>query len=1084
MGKRILAALLFLSLTVGLGLPAYAVEAGTEIPAEIETSEPATGGQKVSTGSVELQEEPEMEEVPEKTRIPEIPAGLEQPKGLEPMVETLSEANAETKDTLVSYPVECENAVENSTVKQNSTDCITLADSSTSIKVGEYITLGKYYDEPILWRCVAIDENGPLMLSDKILCLKAFDAKGNSEHHYVSGAYNSIRKQYGSNCYADSNIRQWLNSKDTHIAWTHDEPSNQNVSGGNPYNTESGFLSLSNFSDNERNCMKKITRKVYTNMAENTRGVTDGGSREHESVVGLMSTQNRNYTNCFYMFVTDAVFIPDLDQLVTAYYNLGNEYIKAYPTKSAVLNSDCSSNQLNSETSYKYWIAHAGTNGYSYEWVNAIAEDGICTGFRAWDGTVGVRPAFYLDESVCTNVGRCGDNLTWLLVDGTLTITGTGEMYDYGMVGDDYMEVPWSSYANEIVKVDLKDGVGSIGNQAFMTCSNVSHISVPSSVSNVGNQAFNRALESITFEGSVPQFEENSFLGFSGVVCYPGDNATWLVIEQQNYGGHIIWEKKIEVESRITLDDTWYFKNISSEITVKHYQNLFGVAAGSAIRLLKKKYDGSGGHCYGMVTSAICSFFDKPSTSSYTGQRSALYDVSLTDVSSDTNLPAEELLHYAQIYQFSFSVSTMRSINTNNIKGLYDAVYDYLHNNGTPVEISIDGVYKGGRSSHALLALSIEDSEDYSVIGVYDCNYPGVVRPLYLYKVNGRFTSWRYRLFYDTTWGTGLDENKLTYTSSALDVYDAVKDSQNPSIVSYQVVTTSSPTLKMKSGSSLVTFENGVSSNSGIAVPISFSGVVESEENESSSEHSAYWINTDDNLEFFDMESDSELMLASGDNGIGIKTTSSESRISINVAQKDVSTVSVDAGQADEAITLTYYSNDGSNALQTVVIDGITDSVITSVKAETGIDVSGLTSMTIRTENDIVQLDELDESNSYRVKIEVGSNEVVSVTADTTSDGVYDTVIYSTEPVTATTVVNCTVSLNDPSKCLSKGAIVIAACYENERMIDIMISSLAAGDSTVAFDRSFDKNWVLFFLDANHAPLCGKVTLENTNFVF
>ena len=32
--------------------------------------------------------------------------------------------------------------------------------------------MGSYYGERILWRCVDIDENGPLMLSDKILCLK------------------------------------------------------------------------------------------------------------------------------------------------------------------------------------------------------------------------------------------------------------------------------------------------------------------------------------------------------------------------------------------------------------------------------------------------------------------------------------------------------------------------------------------------------------------------------------------------------------------------------------------------------------------------------------------------------------------------------------------------------------------------------------------------------------------------------------------------------------------------------------------------------------------------------------------------
>lgn len=280
--------------------------------------------------------------------------------------------------------------------------------SNGKIEIGDCIQLGKYYGQPIVWRCVAIDENGPLMLSDKILCLKAYDAKGDSDYHYVPGTFSSIRKQYGSNCYADSNIRQWLNSTETQVSWTHDEPSTPNVLGGNAYKSESGFLSSGNFSAEERSYMKNVTRKVYTNEAENTRGITDGGSREHNGVDGLMSAQNRDYTNCYYMYVTDTVFIPDLDQMVSVYYNFGNEHVKACPTEQAVTHSDYSSGELNSETPYKYWITHAGTNGYSYEWVRFIAEDGTCTGSRAWDGTVGIRPAFYLDESVWNNGG--GDN--------------------------------------------------------------------------------------------------------------------------------------------------------------------------------------------------------------------------------------------------------------------------------------------------------------------------------------------------------------------------------------------------------------------------------------------------------------------------------------------------------------------------------------------------------------------------------------------------------------------------------------------------------------------------------------------------
>lgn len=46
-----------------------------------------------------------------------------------------------------------------------------------NIKIGDYIKLGTYENEPILWRCVDIDDNGPLMLMDKVLGSMPYDAK-------------------------------------------------------------------------------------------------------------------------------------------------------------------------------------------------------------------------------------------------------------------------------------------------------------------------------------------------------------------------------------------------------------------------------------------------------------------------------------------------------------------------------------------------------------------------------------------------------------------------------------------------------------------------------------------------------------------------------------------------------------------------------------------------------------------------------------------------------------------------------------------------------------------------------------------
>ena len=65
-----------------------------------------------------------------------------------------------------------------------------------------------------------------------------------------------------------------------------------------------------------------------------------------------------------------------------------------------------------------------------------------------------------LEESAVS--GNCGDNLTWVLdEDGTLTISGTGEMSDYTGGG------PWSPYHKRIKSIVIENGVTSIGAWSF-----------------------------------------------------------------------------------------------------------------------------------------------------------------------------------------------------------------------------------------------------------------------------------------------------------------------------------------------------------------------------------------------------------------------------------------------------------------------------------------------------------------------------------------------------------------------------------------------------------------------------------------
>ena len=81
------------------------------------------------------------------------------------------------------------------------------------------------------------------------------------------------------------------------------------------------------------------------------------------------------------------------------------------------------------------------------------------------------------------DTGICGNDLTWTLDDeGTLTISGYGDMYDW--------EEPWYSKKESIKKVIIEEGVASIGERAFYQYSSLTEIDIPDGVRYIGEKAF------------------------------------------------------------------------------------------------------------------------------------------------------------------------------------------------------------------------------------------------------------------------------------------------------------------------------------------------------------------------------------------------------------------------------------------------------------------------------------------------------------------------------------------------------------------------------------------------------------------
>ncbi len=120
--------------------------------------------------------------------------------------------------------------------------------TEVTLKTDDYIYFGKYLDEDILWKVLDVNENNILLMSEYVICFKAFDASGISEKFH-----NSDSEKYGSSDWENSTLKQWLNSEEFHVTYSHCPPVKDNTfTSYNYYNDECGFLNEKNFCDEEK----------------------------------------------------------------------------------------------------------------------------------------------------------------------------------------------------------------------------------------------------------------------------------------------------------------------------------------------------------------------------------------------------------------------------------------------------------------------------------------------------------------------------------------------------------------------------------------------------------------------------------------------------------------------------------------------------------------------------------------------------------------------------------------------------------------------------------------------------------------
>lgn len=112
---------------------------------------------------------------------------------------------------------------------------------------------------------------------------------------------------------------------------------------------------------------------------------------------------------------------------------------------------------------------------------------------------------------------KCGEDLTWNLDEiGILTISGTGDMYNYSSADP----APWSAKNNDISEITVSEGVTSIGNNAFHSCSTLSMVTFMGGLTRIGSGAFAgcEALRDFDFPYSLETIGANAFSNCNNLI--------------------------------------------------------------------------------------------------------------------------------------------------------------------------------------------------------------------------------------------------------------------------------------------------------------------------------------------------------------------------------------------------------------------------------------------------------------------------------------------------------------------------------------------------------------------------------------
>ena len=184
--------------------------------------------------------------------------------------------------------------------------------------------------------------------------------------------------------------------------------------------------------------------------------------------------------------------------------------------------------------------------------------------------------------------GTCGENLTWTLTEeGLLTISGTGAMTEYSN-----MDYPWYSRRENIKTVIVEDGVTTIGNWAFASCTSLTSVKIPNSVTSIGDDAFYfcSSLAAIVVDEDNPHYSSDQYgvlfdkNKLTLICCPEGKIGTYKIPDSVTSIGDYAFNyckslTSVEIGNSVTSIGNWAFHKCNSLTSVEIGNSVTSIGA-------------------------------------------------------------------------------------------------------------------------------------------------------------------------------------------------------------------------------------------------------------------------------------------------------------------------------------------------------------------------------------------------------------------------------------------------------------------------------------------------------------------------